>query len=312
MNTVDDHPCARRCTRNGTDSELLPARHGAYCRRCFTTTLKALALAPELTEHLRAQCPPQMSRQLQEVYVPPQDAESDEPFNTVAFDAVNHLFRMVVYNARRMALLLGRVAPVTAINSWRDTNGVVLGLPARATPAGARYLVLPMTDWLATNLEDIFTHDATTAAEMIDMRDYLFGVANKWPREDRSRFSDMPHEFTTRLRATVTEEGQPTQEWAVTTLTPPQPFAAGPGPCGGRIALFPPRFDGDPEVIECEMCGTRFSRSEYEAALTTHLKHKRDERNAADRARRARNRKADRADQVRNHLINKYVKETPA
>lgn len=302
MIDTDNKPCARRCIRAGTESDLLPARHGEHCERCFRSTRKAIQLAPELTEHLRAQCPPTMSRVLQEVYIAPSDAESDEPFNTAAFDAVNHLFRMVVYNARRMALLLGRKAPMTAVNAWRDTNGVVLGLPDRATPAGARYLVLPMSDWLSNNLDAIFDLDRAVVDEMLGMRDHLFKLANQWARENRARYSDMPHDFVATLALVDTPKTQtdPLVVWTVRPL----------GGCGGRIALHPPRFEGDPEVIQCEKCGTGFDRLEYEAAFTQYLTAKRGERNAADRERRARNRKADRPDQVRQHLIDKYVTPT--
>ncbi|WP_378144800.1 hypothetical protein ACFJGV_15085 [Cnuibacter sp. UC19_7] len=314
MTDTDDRPCIRRCIRAGTETDLLPARHGHYCHRCYTRTVNALALAPELIEHLVHQYEPSTSRQLQEVLVPTSDTEAKLPFNALAFDSANDLYRTLVYLVNHLAPKLYAEPPRPARRSWRDQGGQVLGIPAGASPEDARANVTVIVDWLTQHLDAIYQLDTDTIEDLDPfVKDRIHGIAKSWPRENRARYSDMPHLFTSRLEIVEQPDlGEAPVQWR----TDPDDR------CGGRIAIHPPRFEDDPEVIQCEACQTEFQPEEYETALADYLKLKRDERNARDRARaqeaarvkkeREKERTQEEIDQLRaaavqRHLVAKYL-----
>lgn len=324
----DQRPCINDCTTKGHDDTEPAATHGHLCDNCYSRTQDALKLVPELIEHLVKQYEPSTSRQVQEVYVAPSGANAKLPFNSTAFDAANELYKMVAWTARRMAIKLKLDPPALAAGAWqRAGEREVLGLPNHITSEQAAIVAGRMSTWLLNHLPAIAILPAVLVAEVDPViSDRVFRIANTWPREARSQFSEVPHIFTTALEMVSDPvEGEAPVSWAV-TFTRPQDVGVSndtaTAACGGRIILNPPRFEGDREIIVCASCRTELATTEYEAVVTAYTTMRKAERNAADRARAAELRRQKRAAEVQQsmadleqhtsqkvmaHLIAKYV-----
>lgn len=225
-------PCIRGCTRKGTE-DLLPARHGAYCNRCYFQYVRALSIAADLVEF----CVSQVSFQSRSDDKVDSSRDAPLPFNLQAFHDANETYRRLAYWARVWSGYLHEPLPSTAGRIWRDEKGHIAGLRAGAPAHVAKDQTKHVVRWLTDRLDRILEL-ATTRPAVVDDLDFwrdelrdMYRINARWPRDPQPRYSDMPC---------------PDED------------------CRGSIAVFPPLEFGDDERIVCEGCGRHFPPDNYE------------------------------------------------
>ena len=239
---MNDEPCRRGCIRAGTETDALPARHGAYCSRCWGRIDQALLQAPELAAHLISSTIRSGGNNGDKVDNHP--GEAPLPFNENAFNDVNELYSLLVYWRGVWADYLEEKS-WTPRQSWRRASGTIAGLPAGTTADDAAGRVRLLTNWFRERLDMILTLAPEDVDEFDEAIKDVWRMNARWPRLDRPRFADMPC---------------PKFE------------------CGARVAVYPPTFGpwvdkqgvqhaGDTHRIVCEQ-GHWFPDEEFESLLT--------------------------------------------
>lgn len=247
-------PCIRGCVRAGSD-DLLPARHGLYCNRCYYQYVRALNLAVDVVEHVWSLVTFQ-GRSGDHV---DSSREAPVPFNLQAFHDANETFRRLAYWASVWAGRLGDTLPSTVGKVWRDGHGRVAGIRRGAPAHQAKQQTRVYARWLLDRLDRILELPKTHRDVDDDLdfwRDELadvFRVSARWPRDPQPRYSDMP----------CTDDD-----------------------CSGRIAVYPPLEFGDDERIVCERCGRHYAPGDYEFLIRLFQQVQRDRVKAARTARR--------------------------
>ncbi|OOB90311.1 hypothetical protein [Rathayibacter sp. VKM Ac-2630] len=235
--------CIRGCVRRGTEHddvpELLGARHGRFCDRCFFGTQSTLRLMPVLAGHIAALVGVKGGDVDSEVRG---GKEAPLPFNAQAFDDLNGLYESVVQFAGLFAARLRVQRPEAALRAWRTSTGRVKGLPGDASSWLARREVAVMTAWLDQHLERVFV--SARNDEYVDVISYFVDevrdfrrLAARWPLEMRAAYSRLPH-----------SDG-------VTCCWP------------RRIAIIPAPGEGESRHIRCDGCGHLWTEDEYAAAV---------------------------------------------
>ncbi|PPI08221.1 hypothetical protein [Rathayibacter sp. AY1B8] len=236
-------PCVNSCARRGTEKddqpEILGARHGRFCDRCFHSTRAGLRLAPTLAGHIANLIGTPASADESEISV---QQEAPLPFNTSAFDDVNGIYEELVRFAGLFAVRLKVTKPPVALNAWRTPTGRVKGFTTGVSSWSAQRETAFIARWLDDHLEAIFSSAFTD--EYVDVIDYFIGEARyfrsldrKWPRQMTAAWSRMPH-----------TDG-------VTCCWP------------RRIAIFPAETEGGTRTIRCDGCGHIWTEDEYSAAV---------------------------------------------
>lgn len=275
MTTVD-MPCRRGCVRAGTEDnpQILPARHGAYCSRCWGRIDQALLQAPELAQHILSNLTSISAATDEQVDV---SKDAPLPFNQAAFDDVSELYSALVYWSRIWAEYLDVHPPAAARRAWRRRSGTVTGLPTGTTPERGHTEVLYMTRWLRDRLDTILELAPEDVDEFDDAIRDVWRMNARWPRLEGPKYAAVPC---------------PVMD------------------CGKRMAVYPPAFAGDARRIVCD--GGHFHpEEEYDHLLAV------IEQNRVELAREARRQQAQRAraelsdesraEQVKAHLIAKYL-----
>lgn len=226
--------CSRVFTNRNTEAELehttKVARHGHFCDRCFYRCDKSLRMQGPLVEHILHQVGglqsknPDGSQRLK--------GDPPLPFNVEAFNDANEIYSQLVYLCAVFATKLNRQAPAPAARAWRTDNNRVVGLPADIDPAAARYAVAIMGIWLSAHLEDIAALNAIDdVSYLMDAMEDVHRINAKWPSEDQAIYA---------------------------------PVQCPDDSCKGKIALHPPKFEGDDQKIICETCGRVFTEDDYD------------------------------------------------
>ncbi|MFZ4894649.1 hypothetical protein ACL9RL_09380 [Plantibacter sp. Mn2098] len=278
MTITTDMPCVNRCVRKGTETndepELLVARHGEFCHRCFTRTFRALDRVPALVQHIVSNFPTSITKAPNDIRVSGTGGGPTVPFNEQAWVDADKLYSLMVTYAQVWATALAVSPPAPARRSWRDEHGYVIGLPANETPTTARRNVGVMSDWLKITLEEIFRCDAESVNRFSEALAEVGEIAGKWPTEERPRTSVMPH-----VQISF---------------------------CGGEIKYWPAGSQGTDTHAVCTACSYEFDLDEYEDAVTTYLAEKQEAARMAKAEAAAATRAANRSDVVRRHLLGKY------
>ncbi|WP_350347241.1 hypothetical protein ABIQ69_11430 [Agromyces sp. G08B096] len=227
-----DVPCRRGCTRADSD-DLLPARHGAYCARCWGRIEQALIQAPELASHILGHVNPGGAQVGERVSNSGDDAPL--PFNETAHGDVNELYALLVYWCSIWADYLEVRPPAVARRAWRRRSGTVIGLPPTTTSEEGSQAVRYMTGWLRDRLDEILTLAPEDVDEFDEGIRDVWRMNARWPRVERPRFAAAPCVF----------DG-----------------------CGQRLAVYPPAFPGDVQRIVCE-AGHFYAPDEYDDMVAT-------------------------------------------
>lgn len=274
--TADDIPCARRCVRPGTedDPQIMPARHGRYCARCWGRINVALIQAPELAQHILGHVTSLGGASDDRVHA---SKAAPLPFNAAAFADVNELYALLVYWCGIWADYLEQRTPAPAARAWRRDPGdgrtaTVTGLPAGSTPEVGSRDVGMMARWLRVRLDTILT----LAPEDIDefdegIRD-VWRMNARWPRIDQPRYAAVPC---------------PVMD------------------CGKRMAVYPPAFEGDDRRIVCDG-GHYHPEEEYDHLLLVIQQSRAELAREALKQRRATDDDTETANRVMAHLMAKY------
>jgi hypothetical protein len=231
--------CARRGTEDNEEPELLGARHGRYCDRCFFQTQSALRIAPALAGHI-ATLVGTKSRGDSEIRT---EKDAPLPFNAQAFDDLNGIYEELVKFAGLFAVRLRIEKPEVALNAWRTPTGRVKGLAAGVSAWSAKRETAFIVTWLDQHLEKIFSSIISDDPHL-DILDYFMGemkhfrsLAARWPSKMQAQYSRLPH-----------SDG-------VTCCWP------------RRIAIFPAEAEGESRQIRCDGCGHIWTEDEYAAEV---------------------------------------------
>jgi hypothetical protein len=271
-------PCINGCTRKAIDGEPatpLIARHGAFCLRCYGRAERALKMAPDLVEHIVSSFPKSPTKSVTDIRVGGSTEHSLGAFSEQAWVDADQLYAILVRYASQWAKALGVTPPAPAQYAWRVEHKTVVGLPASMKPSDARFAAGVMAAWIHIHLPSIFERGTTAVALFIEDLGLVGETAARWPTDTKPRWSEMLHQDND---------------------------------CGGRIAYFPPGAAGGDITIACERCGHHFELDEYEEAVHAYLTARQAERQAEQRAAYAATRKANRPEQVRQFLIDKYIR----
>lgn len=228
-----EKPCINGCIRKGTEDtaepELLVARHGQYCARCWGRIHGPLGEAPAVVEHVISML---TSGGQPDVKVDGKADQAPTPFNSQAFDDANETYKSLVYWSHIVAAAIRANPPSPARASWRTRDGRIVGLPANIAPNQARYIVGVMSTWLRMHLDTyLFAALPAEVDALTDAMRDVYRISARWPRKSRPHYSDMPC---------------PKDE------------------CTGKIAVWPPENPGDDEKIMCTGCGLILMPDQYE------------------------------------------------
>lgn len=223
--------CANGCTDKGSDTPRI-AKHGNFCGKEWGRARAALKIVPELMEHMVSLKTTSAGDALSEKVKGTKTPPT--PGNEQAMNDIHETYRRLVYWSAVWSKRMGVTAPGPAIGAWKDGRGRIVGLPANVSPSGAKFVARIMTAWLELHLESIFHLDVDDVNFWLDDLKDVFRLNAKWPREQRPFFSNLPC---------------PDDK--------------------GRIAVYPPRWEGDDIVYKCESCGRLFSEKDH--AFYMHL-----------------------------------------
>ena len=240
-------PCYAGCVRvPATDDQsalLFDADHGHFCGREFNRIRAAVILAPAVIEHVVSVIEGQAQSDGRV------DATKDAPvpFNVQAFNDANEIYQRLVYWCRLWSDRLRIPGPAPAVRSWRSENGTVIGLPADASPEGARYVAEIMSRWLELNLESICYQDPEDVLFFQDEMKDVFRISARFPTRMRARYADVhcPDDS-----------------------------------CGGRLVVYPPEQFMDDQRIVCEQCGRHIMPDDYSFMVRVMEQQKTEEKKA--------------------------------
>ena len=239
-------PCRNRCTRKGTEDELLPRKAGFYCEREWAPIHYGLVKSQYVVEHLWALKDHASSDGDDERVQSSSDAPI--PGNMAAFDAANEIYSTLVYWCAEIATRYGLTPPVPAADAWKKPNGVIVGLPVTIGHSTARYTVGVMANWLDRNIDLILSMDDEDVQEITAQLRFVFQVNARFPTAERPRFADV---------------------------------ACPDADCGGRIAVYPPKKYEDDKLIICEQCGRIFLESDFEHLIHVFTQVRQEQQKAA-------------------------------
>ncbi|MBF4463449.1 MULTISPECIES: hypothetical protein [unclassified Rathayibacter] len=260
----------RRGTESDEEPELLGARHGAFCDRCFLRTRDALRTVAQVAAHV-ATMVGMKSGDPGGSGVRAARKEAPLPLNVQAFDDLNLMYETLVQFSGLFAAHLRLRRPPAALFAWRNATGRVKGFPAGVSSWSAEHETQLQAQWLGHYLDAIFV--SASADEFVDVLDFMIdevahfrSIAARWPQTWGARYSRMPHQRIGNRELTV-EETIAFHRGGVMPDTAEGIVSCWRGPNRQAIAVCPPTQEGAPMRIHCEVCGHEWSESEYEADL---------------------------------------------